>query len=103
MVGILHYPESSRHWIPAMASSSFSATERAVLLIFGAVVLCVTGVEALYADLAHFGRKPITVAWALIVFPALLLNYFGQGALALLHPHVDFDLDHSMRWSRVGE
>jgi len=56
------------------------------LLIFGAVVLCVTGVEALYADLAHFGRKPITIAWYAIVFPSLLLNYFGQGANLLAHP-----------------
>jgi len=56
------------------------------LLIFGAVVLCVTGVEALYADLAHFGRKPITLAWYTFVFPALLLNYFGQGANLLAHP-----------------
>jgi KUP system potassium uptake protein len=56
-------------------------------LIFGAVVLCVTGVEALYADLAHFGRKPIAIAWATVVFPALVLNYFGQGALVLQNPH----------------
>lgn len=56
------------------------------ILIFGAVVLCVTGVEALYADLAHFGRKPITLAWYTLVLPALLLNYFGQGALALTDP-----------------
>jgi KUP system potassium uptake protein len=56
------------------------------LLIFGAVVLCVTGVEALYADLAHFGRKPITIAWYAVVLPALLLNYFGQGANVLAHP-----------------
>lgn len=56
------------------------------ILIFGAVVLCVTGVEALYADLAHFGRVPIVVAWYVLVFPALLLNYFGQGALALANP-----------------
>jgi len=55
-------------------------------LIFGAVVLCVTGVEALYADLAHFGRKPIAIAWATVVFPALVLNYFGQGALVLDNP-----------------
>lgn len=56
------------------------------ILIFGAVVLCVTGVEALYADLAHFGRKPITVAWYGMVFPALLINYYGQGAYTLAHP-----------------
>lgn len=53
------------------------------LLIFGAVVLCVTGAEALYADLAHFGRPPITYAWFFVVFPALVINYFGQGSLAL--------------------
>ncbi|HEX6534884.1 MAG TPA: potassium transporter Kup [Gemmatimonadaceae bacterium] len=51
--------------------------------ILGAVVLVVTGAEALYADMGHFGRRPIRVAWFLAVFPALLLNYFGQGALLL--------------------
>ena len=55
-------------------------------LIFGAVVLCVTGAEALYADLAHFGRAPITAAWYAAVFPALLLNYLGQGAHTLVAP-----------------
>jgi KUP system potassium uptake protein len=52
-------------------------------IILGAVVLVVTGTEALYADMGHFGRKPIRLAWFIIVFPALLLNYFGQGALLL--------------------
>ncbi len=52
-------------------------------LILGSVVLCVTGSEALYADMGHFGRKPIRFAWFTMVFPALLLNYFGQGALLL--------------------
>ena len=51
--------------------------------MLGAVVLCITGGEALYADMGHFGRKPIRAAWFAIVFPALLLNYFGQGALLL--------------------
>jgi KUP system potassium uptake protein len=55
----------------------------ASLLVFGAVVLCVTGVEDLYADLAHFGRIPITIAWYALVLPSLVLNYFGQGAVAL--------------------
>ncbi len=55
-------------------------------LILGAVVLVITGGEALYADMGHFGRKPIRVAWFAIVFPALLLNYFGQGALLLRDP-----------------
>jgi KUP system potassium uptake protein len=56
------------------------------ILVLGAVVLCVSGVEALYADLGHFGRVPITVAWYALAFPALALNYFGQGALVLAHP-----------------
>ena len=52
----------------------------------GSVVLCVTGAEALYADLGHFGKTPIRWAWFAIVMPALLLNYFGQGAMLLQHP-----------------
>ncbi|MBK7050055.1 MAG: potassium transporter Kup [Rhodoferax sp.] len=55
-------------------------------IILGAVVLCVTGGEALYADMGHFGKKPIRVAWFFIVMPALILNYFGQGALLLNNP-----------------
>jgi KUP system potassium uptake protein len=55
-------------------------------IILGAVVLCVTGGEALYADMGHFGKKPIRVAWFSIVMPALTLNYFGQGALLLKNP-----------------
>ena len=55
-------------------------------IILGAVVLCVTGAEALYADLGHFGKKPIRLAWFSIVMPALVLNYFGQGALLLNNP-----------------
>jgi hypothetical protein len=51
------------------------------------VVLAITGVEALYADLGHFGRAPITRAWLLLVFPACILNYFGQGALILDDRH----------------
>ncbi len=52
-------------------------------LLLGSVVLCITGAEALYADMGHFGRKPIRFAWYVLVMPALLLNYFGQGALLL--------------------
>ncbi len=54
-------------------------------LLLGLVVLCVTGTEALYADMGHFGKTPIRIAWSWIVFPGLLLNYFGQGALFLEH------------------
>lgn len=52
----------------------------------GAVVLSITGVEALYADMGHFGKLPIRVAWFSVVLPSLVLNYFGQGALLLAHP-----------------
>ena len=55
-------------------------------LILGALVLCVTGAEALYADLGHFGKKPIRLAWFCTVMPALILNYMGQGALLLRDP-----------------
>ena len=53
-------------------------------MILGAVFLVVTGAEALYADMGHFGRKPVAMAWLVLVWPALLINYFGQGAL-LMH------------------
>ncbi len=58
----------------------------AAFIAAGAVFLCVTGVEALYADMGHFGPRPIRVGWLLLVLPALMLNYFGQGALVLLDP-----------------
>jgi KUP system potassium uptake protein len=56
------------------------------LLVLGGVFLAVTGGEALYADLGHFGRRPIRLAWFAVVFPCLLMNYFGQGALLISHP-----------------
>jgi KUP system potassium uptake protein len=59
---------------------------KAAFLVLGAVVLAVTGAEALYADMGHFGRIPIRTAWLVLVMPALVLNYFGQGALLLEHP-----------------
>jgi len=62
-------------------------------ITIGAVFLAVTGAEALYVDLGHFGRRPIVLAWLAIVFPCLLLNYFGQGAFVLAHggtPHNPF-------------
>jgi KUP system potassium uptake protein len=65
----------------------FMVNEPAItFLILGAVVLCVTGGEALYADMGHFGRKPIRIAWFFVVMPSLTLNYFGQGALLLSDP-----------------
>jgi KUP system potassium uptake protein len=55
-------------------------------VLLGALVLCVTGTEALYADLGHFGKKPIRMAWFVLVMPALLINYFGQGAMLIYTP-----------------
>ncbi|MFM7705237.1 MAG: potassium transporter Kup, partial [Rubrivivax sp.] len=66
---------------------AFMLAEPGVAFIaLGAVVLCVTGAEALYADLGHFGKRPIRLAWFAVVMPALVLNYFGQGALLLADP-----------------
>jgi KUP system potassium uptake protein len=58
----------------------------ASFIVLGSVFLAVTGGEALYADMGHFGRKPIRIAWSILVFPALTLSYLGQGALVLAHP-----------------
>lgn len=87
IAGIVHHPEVLAALNPVHSWAFILRNGFMSLLIFGAVVLCVTGVEALYADLAHFGRKPITLAWVTVVLPALVLNYFGQGALVLGNPH----------------
>lgn len=75
-------------------------------LVLGSVVLCFTGGEALYADMGHFGKAPIRIAWYAAVFPALLLNYFGQGALLLAKgavPHSFFGLvDGWLRFPLAG-
>ncbi len=60
-------------------------------VILGSVFLAVTGAEALYADMGHFGKKPIQAAWVLFVLPALLLNYLGQGAMVIQHPETNVD------------
>ena len=69
------------------------------LITLGAVFLVVTGSEALYADLGHFGRKPIQTAWFYLVLPALLINYFGQGALVLANPEA---IDESVLSARAA-
>ena len=71
---------------PLYAIDFFAAHGLAAFLTLGAVFLSVTGAEALYADMGHFGRGPIRIAWFALVLPALLLNYFGQGALLLVRP-----------------
>jgi KUP system potassium uptake protein len=71
---------------PLYGVSFFIENGTGAWLVLGAVVLCVTGGEALYADMGHFGRIPIRNAWMMVVLPALVLNYFGQGALVLANP-----------------
>ena len=71
---------------PAWAFAFFAQHPRLGFLSLGGVVLVLTGGEALYADMGHFGRKPIQLAWFAMVLPALLINYFGQGALLLTNP-----------------
>jgi KUP system potassium uptake protein len=84
--GILKYPAVLLAFDPAYIVRFFAHHGFAAITIFGAIVLCVSGVEALYADMSHFGRGPIALAWTSIVFPALALNYVGQGALVLADP-----------------
>jgi KUP system potassium uptake protein len=78
--GILH---ALNPWYGIRLLAEYRA---ATFLVLGAVVLAVTGVEALYADMGHFGRRPIRLVWLGLVFPALLLNYLGQAALVLRQP-----------------
>lgn len=84
--GISHSPEVLHAMNPMWAVNFFVVHPGMGVAILGAVVLALTGAEALYADMGHFGRKPIARAWFLLVLPALMLNYFGQGALLLENP-----------------
>ncbi|MDH0635404.1 potassium transporter Kup [Pseudomonas sp. GD03860] len=81
--GIAQSPEVLKALNPMWAVRFFIVHPGMGVTILGAVVLALTGAEALYADMGHFGRKPIARAWFLLVLPALVLNYFGQGALLL--------------------
>jgi KUP system potassium uptake protein len=80
---IVQYPQVLSALNPHHAVALFVLSPGKAFFLLGAVVLCVTGAEALYADMGHFGRGPIRLAWYGVVFPALLLNYFGQGAFIL--------------------
>lgn len=70
---------------PAHAVTFLLAHQGVALIVVAAAFLAITGAEALYVDLGHFGRRPILIAWFALVFPALLINYFGQGAFVLAH------------------
>jgi KUP system potassium uptake protein len=71
---------------PAHAVTFVRDNPRLAFLALGAIFLVVTGSEALYADMGHFGKRPIRIGWYTVVFPALLLNYFGQGAMLIADP-----------------
>lgn len=87
VVNIADHPDILRALAPWYALRFILEHPGITFIMLGAMVLCVTGAEALYADLGHFGKKPIRIAWFSVVMPALTLNYFGQGALLLAHPN----------------
>ena len=84
---IIEVPEVLKSINPVYALNFFVINRVAGFFVLGAVFLVVTGGEALYADMGHFGKIPIRIAWFTIVLPGLLLNYFGQGALLIENPH----------------
>ena len=89
LLGVLHIvrnPSILKAISPHYALGFMFSNPGITFIILGAVVLCVTGAEALYADLGHFGKKPIRLAWFWVVMPSLTLNYFGQGVLLLESP-----------------
>jgi KUP system potassium uptake protein len=86
VVEIVQAPSILAALMPWHALTFFHDNGVRGLLVLGAVVLVVTGGEALYADMGHFGKRPIRLAWFCLVLPALVLSYFGQGALLLRHP-----------------
>jgi KUP system potassium uptake protein len=83
---VLQHPAVLQALSPHHALRFLMEQPGVAFVALGALVLCVTGAEALYADLGHFGKRPIRLAWFGIVMPALVLNYFGQGALLLRQP-----------------
>jgi KUP system potassium uptake protein len=89
VLGLLHISDDwaiLQAFNPVFAFTFLFTHGVAAFIVLGSVFLCVTGAEALYADMGHFGRRPIRIAWLAFVFPCLALNYLGQGAMVLAHP-----------------
>ena len=84
--GIMHDPSVLKALIPHHAVMFFVHNGKLGIFAMGAVVLSITGAEALYSDIGHFGKKPIRLVWFFVVLPCLMLNYLGQGALVLSDP-----------------
>ena len=87
VMNIMRHPEIVGILNPLWAVKFFAYNPKLAFLALGSVFLCVTGAEALYADMGHFGRKAINFSWVTLVYPCLVLNYMGQGALLLSDPH----------------
>ncbi len=100
---IISHPEILSALIPIYGIKFFMKSGLHGFTVLGAVFLVVTGAEALFADLGHFGKKPIRLAWFTLVLPALVLNYFGQGALLLAKPSEAFHPFYAMvpSWAMI--
>lgn len=100
---IINHPKVLVAVSPTFAITFIADFPRLAFLALGAVFLVVTGSEALYADMGHFGRRPIRLAWVVLVMPALLLNYFGQGALLVFEPEAISNPFYSLApdWGRI--
>ena len=100
---VLNRPEILRGLSPSYAAAFIADRPYTAFIAMGAVVLAITGAEALYADMGHFGRSPIRRTWFVIVFPALTLNYLAQGALILRNPSARTNPFYLLlpHWARV--
>jgi KUP system potassium uptake protein len=103
VVEILNHPRVLVAVLPTHAIAFIADFPGLAFLSLGAVFLVVTGSEALYADMGHFGKRPIRLAWISLVMPALLLNYFGQGALLVFQPEAISNPFYSLAptWARI--
>jgi KUP system potassium uptake protein len=86
LYGIVQHPEVLEALHPVYAINFFAEHVAESFIVLGSVVLAVTGAEALYVDMGHFGKGPVRIAWFGVVLPCLVLNYFGQGAVLLYNP-----------------
>jgi KUP system potassium uptake protein len=91
LVEIIRYPQILLAFFPWYGIEFLMSNHVQGFLVLGAVFLAVTGAEALYADMGHFGKRPIRLTWLILVLPSLLMNYFGQGAALLANPEKSFN------------
>ena len=91
LVEIVRYPQILQAVFPWYGIEFLMNNQAKGFMVLGAVFLAVTGAEALYADMGHFGKRPIRLTWLVLVLPALLMNYFGQGAVLLSEPEKSYN------------